>query len=362
MLDLVVEAAEHEVGKPAACDVSGRDHLAAGEAGRRCGLDDRHPLVVGGEADAEVKREDRLLDGDESQCLERREHQQHHRQVQRGMQHDEKRFYRRGVVSLPQKPLDPEYVHTPASQQQEGEEERRLPACQPRRERAAPVSRRIMRGHGDSLGDIGVAAHLVGMRMVGVVLVNPPAEAQPDERVPHDEAEQAVAPACAEHLVVPRIMADEAELGEHDPHQGGDGQGRPRVADDDEQDPCREEGEDRQGDLHPVVARPAIEQADRPDLPRQYVKASRRRIDGSGPLAGGGGAAGRRGAAGRQGQKARCGSFRRSVLLGLCRAHRSGFKSPGSGATRPGLPATTARDLRYLHQTARQADDSGPHR
>jgi len=82
-------------------------------------------------------------------------------------------------------------------------EERRLPACRPRCERAAPVSRRVRRGQGDSCADIGVAAHLVGMRMVGVVLVDPPAKAQPDERVSYGEAEQAIAPACAEDLVVP---------------------------------------------------------------------------------------------------------------------------------------------------------------
>src|ERR1700745_3071273 len=71
MLDRVFKAAEHEVIKPAAPDIPGGDHLAAGEAGRRCGFDDRHPLVVGREADAQVQREDRLLDGDESECLER---------------------------------------------------------------------------------------------------------------------------------------------------------------------------------------------------------------------------------------------------------------------------------------------------
>ena len=90
---------------------------------------------------------------------------------------------------------------------------------------------------GGSFADIGVAAHLVGMRMVSVVLGNPPAEAQPDERVPHGEAEQAIAPARAEDLVVPRVMADEAQLGERHPHQRGDGEGRPRVAGDDEQGP-----------------------------------------------------------------------------------------------------------------------------
>ena len=351
MLNLVVEAAEHEVGEPAAPDISGSDHLAAGEAGRRCGFDDRHPLVVGGEADAQVQREDRLLYGDEGQCLERGEHPQHHRQVQRGMQHDERGFYRRGTVSSPQKPPDAEYVHTAASQQHKREEERRLPACQPRCERSAPVSRRVRRDQGDSVADIGVAAHLVGMRMVSVVLGNPPAKAQPDESVRHDEAEQAIAPARAENLVVPRIMADEAQLGERYPRQRGDGEGRPRVADHDEQGPSSEESDDRQGDLHPVVARPAVEQTGRPYLPRQYMKPSRRRIDSSRQ------AVCSRRAAGRQGSKAGCGSLRRSVLLGVFRAHRSGLSRQGleQRGRGQGLPATTAPAPRYPDQTARKA-------
>ena len=221
------------------------------------------------------------------------------------------------------KPLDPEYVHAAASQQHEGEEERRLPARQPRCDRAGLFSRRVRRGRGGSLADIGVTAQLVGMRMVSVVLGNPPAEAQPDERVPHGEAEQAIAPARAENLVVPRVMADEAQLGEHHPHQRGDGEGRPRVADDDEQGPPGEEGEDRQGDLHPVVARPAVEQAHRPHLQRQRTKAGRRGIDGNRrPVRG-------CGAAGLRSWKAGCRCHRRSVLPGVFRANRSGLRHQG---------------------------------
>ena len=41
-------------------------------------------------------------------------------------------------------------------------------------------------------------------------------------------------------------------------------------------------GADRQGDLHPVVARPAVEQAHRPYLQRQRAKAGRGGIGGSG--------------------------------------------------------------------------------
>ena len=71
MLDLVVKAAENEGSEPATPDISGGGHLAAGEAGRGRGFDDRHPLVVRRETDAQVQGEDRLLYGDESECLER---------------------------------------------------------------------------------------------------------------------------------------------------------------------------------------------------------------------------------------------------------------------------------------------------
>ena len=56
------------------------------------------------------------------------------------------------------------------------------------------------------------------------------AKAQPDERVPHREAQHPIAPARAENLVVARIMADEAQLSERHPQQRGHREGRPRVA------------------------------------------------------------------------------------------------------------------------------------
>jgi hypothetical protein len=57
----------------ATADISGGDHLAAGKADRRRGLDDRHPLVVGRETDAQVQREDRLLHNDESESSQQHE-------------------------------------------------------------------------------------------------------------------------------------------------------------------------------------------------------------------------------------------------------------------------------------------------
>src|SRR5579875_2143944 len=45
------------------------------------------------------------------------------------------------TVPAPREPLDPEHVHTAASQQHQGKEQRRLPAGQPRPGRAAPFPR-----------------------------------------------------------------------------------------------------------------------------------------------------------------------------------------------------------------------------
>src|SRR6202034_529450 len=62
VLDLVVQAAEGEVGEPATADVPGGDHLAAEEIDLLVLAEHRHALVVGGERAAQVEPEHALLD------------------------------------------------------------------------------------------------------------------------------------------------------------------------------------------------------------------------------------------------------------------------------------------------------------
>ena len=213
------------------------------------------------------------------------------------------------------------------------------------------------RGRGGCFADVGVAAPLVGVGMVGVVLGNPPAEAQPGQRVAHGEAEQAVAAACPEHLVVPGVMADEAQLGEHDPQQRGDGQGRPRVTGDHQQRPSGGKRQDRHGDLHPVVAGPAVEQAHPPHPQRQHAETRRRRIAStSRPRRRQGPARPHDSNTGR-----RC--LRRSTLPGVFRAHHSdGYVARvWSNKAAVSTLGTNRRALRY-RTTARQPrkDDTRP--
>src|SRR4029453_19345485 len=102
-----------------------------------------------------------------------------------------------------------------------------------------------------------------------VVLVDPPAVAQPDQQVGVDDADAVVGPPRAEDLPVPGVMAGEAELGEDDPEEPGGEQLPPRLAEEEEDRPPGGEQEPVQPDLRGVVPRPAVEQARLPDPPGQ---------------------------------------------------------------------------------------------
>jgi hypothetical protein len=55
VLDLVVQAAEREVGEPAAAHIAGGDGLAAQEVALVVRVQDGHALVVGGEGAPQVR-------------------------------------------------------------------------------------------------------------------------------------------------------------------------------------------------------------------------------------------------------------------------------------------------------------------
>jgi len=55
VFDLMVQASEGDVGQPAATDVAGGEHLPPQEVSPVGRVQDRHPLVVGGERSAQVQ-------------------------------------------------------------------------------------------------------------------------------------------------------------------------------------------------------------------------------------------------------------------------------------------------------------------
>ncbi len=121
----------------------------------------------------------------------------------------------------------------------------------------------------------GSRPELVGMGVMGIVLGHPPAEAHSDQPVPDPQPEQAIGPPGLEDLPVARIVTEEAELGGDDPEEHRDAERGPRVAEEEEPDPSRDERGDREDDLDPVVAEPAFEEPRRSEVHGQVVELTR---------------------------------------------------------------------------------------
>ncbi len=237
------------------------DHLASGEAQTRLGFDNRHALVVGGEAAAEIDREDGLLDCDERHALQRREHPEDARQVEHDVYRQEGTLHSGRTISLTDQPLDAQHIDARAAQDHEREEQGGAPTLH-QGDRPAPDVLAVMSRCRvePAIAHVGVTPRLIGVRVMGAVLRDPPAEAHPDQHVADRKPEQPVGPAGAKDLLVPGVMTDEAQLGEHQSKKGGDAERGPGVA---EQHQPGEPGAERcngQRDLEAVVAEAAVEQ------------------------------------------------------------------------------------------------------
>src|SRR5260370_1268570 len=118
---------------------------------------------------------------------------------------------------------------------------------------------------------------------MAVVLVDPPAVAQPDAQVAEQDAGYIVGPPGAENLPVPGVVAQEPDLGEDHRQEHGHRQLPPRVARHDKTGPSGGQQPDRDRDLPGVAARPPLQQTRFLDLPGQLrvlAAAPRRRRRG----------------------------------------------------------------------------------
>src|SRR5919106_2588230 len=229
VLDLVVQPPQHEVDQPAAAHVARGQHLAAEEV-QLIGLGEGgHALVVGSERTAQVQPEQPLLDGQEDQRLQRRQHQPQGGEIGAEMDSQQQPLDRVGPAAAPEDGLDGGGVQVGGLQQQQGEEQPALVAGQ---QPDQPVLGAGLVG-GEGQGgdaDVGVQVLVVGVGVVAGVLGDPPVEADPDPQVGVEEPDQVVGPPGAEQLAVAGVVADKGDLGEDDRQVGGDGQlppGRP---------------------------------------------------------------------------------------------------------------------------------------
>ena len=165
-------------------------------------------------------------------------------------------------MRVPRREQLPQRTHVQAQplEGQQREQQPALPLGEPLGQ--AGTSSGELRRHRQQSGvDVGVPAHLVGGRVVAVVLPPPPAVAQAEHGTGHQPCGPFVPGRALEDLPVRRVVPEEAELGQHAADQPGDDQLEPRVA---EPDHRQDEPGQRQGAAHelaPVVDVPARHQS-----------------------------------------------------------------------------------------------------
>jgi hypothetical protein len=224
--------------------------------------------VVGGERAAQVQAEQALLDDEERQRLQRRQHPHQRGDIAGDVSHQQQPLDGVGPARAPQDGLDAGQVQVGRFQQQQGEEQPGLVAGD---EADQPVFGVGLVGGESERGDadVGVQVFVVGVGVVAVVLGHPPVEAHPAEQVGVQQADPVVGPPGPEDLPVPGVVADEGDLGEDDRQEGSRGQLPPRLPDDGEGDPPGGQQGQVETDPGPIPAPPAVQQAGLLDLPRQ---------------------------------------------------------------------------------------------
>ncbi len=187
VLDLVVEAAQHEVDDRRALDVTGGQHLLAQEVEVVLGGQHRHALVVRCERHAHVEAEQRLVDADERERHPDRENRENRCQVG-GEVHEDQDALPATVPHLRgEHGLDAVDVQAQAFEEQQREEQVRLPAGHPPL-RAAGFGGLRGRPHERAGTHVRVVVFVVRVRVVPVVLGEPPAEAHADAEVADEQA------------------------------------------------------------------------------------------------------------------------------------------------------------------------------
>ena len=254
MLDLVVEPAERDVDEAAAGDVTAHEDLAAQEVDLEVLGHDGHALVVRCERAAHVQAEERKVQGDEHDSLDRGEHGEDEDDVahEAGTEEEDLDAAARDGLAT-EDALEALVVQVDAFEEQQREEEEALVRGEPAREGVAP--RGGLRGgeREHRQVDVRVDALFVRVAVVLRVLVLPPAVAQADEEVRDDERGPLVPLPRDEHLPVGGVVTEERGLGHDD---RGDDRGDelpPGVTDEDERGDERCPHDDHADELGPVV-------------------------------------------------------------------------------------------------------------
>jgi hypothetical protein len=151
----------------------------------------------------------------------------------------------------------------PLQQQQREEQVGLIAEDQPGQ---APARLRLGRSEGERPDpDVRVRAFLIRVRVMAVVLLHPPPVAQADAQVAEQDAEHITGAGGAEDLPVPRVVAEEADLGEHAGQEDRHQKLPPGIPQQAERRPAGRQARHRGRDLPGVVSRPPVQQPSFPD-------------------------------------------------------------------------------------------------
>src|SRR5260370_24639095 len=108
--------------------------------------------------------------------------------------------------------------------------------------------------------DVRVEVDVIGVAVMAIVLLHPPAVAHAEQQVGRDQADESVLPSRDEHLAVSRVVKLEAELAAHDAESRGRKGLRPDRPDRDQGDQAEDQQHRVGGDAEGVVSGLLLEQ------------------------------------------------------------------------------------------------------
>jgi hypothetical protein len=120
----------------------------------------------------------------------------------------------------------PHTCMTRTPQHHEGKEQLGLPAGQ---STEAQPPGRLVAPKAQAVANVWVAIDLIWMGVMGAVLCDPPLEAQSDQTVSDGQPQNLITKTGSKDLLVPCVVRDEAQLGEHHAQECGDAECPPRT-------------------------------------------------------------------------------------------------------------------------------------
>lgn len=211
MFDLVVQTTVPEVGKRMGLDIAGRQHLLVEKIQRAVSVYNEHPFMVRRDNRTQVQAKKRLVDDHEQHRLPGVQLPEQQANVDDVVQGQEERLGEGMLCFLQPQEMDTQDQERHRSEHVDWELKIGLVFHQ---EPLHPLRLACLffRENGEWSFNIRVAIELVGMAVMPIVLLDPPAPTPADQQIAHQQTADSVLPGCAKYLPVPNIVGKETDL------------------------------------------------------------------------------------------------------------------------------------------------------